>query len=479
LFRPNSIVSLILIGFAVVLTPLIAAVVTAVVYVDRLAQDSREAVLEAQSATQQSRSLVEQLTEMQRAFGQFEVLGDEDFYKIYLERRGDFRTALNKLATLPLTEAGREQLDRLSKEEDEFYGKLHERSAQPSNVTSESVLRSWSNLSARARTVLAESGKLIERQASLTTATADGVQRSLLLQAAAVIPAAIVLAGLFVVLITRPMRQVGWAIRRLGAQEFSAPIEVRGPRDVEELGAQLDWLRRRIQELEREKVTFLRHISHELKTPLTTIRQCAELLRENLDDAGSIEEEMSKILCSNSIRLQKLIEDLLQFAKTQVPTARLSAMESVDLRELVDSTLAGHALEIKTKRVRLEKTLSEARIRGDQNWLRIIVDNLLTNAIKYTPTGGTIGIELSVRDEHAVLEVRDTGPGVPDEEREKIFEPFYQGQAEYQSPVKGTGLGLAIVKEYVEAHDGTVEVLGSTQGARFRVELPVSGPQAS
>src|SRR5690606_28034336 len=110
--------------------------------------------------------------------------------------------------------------------------------------------RRWTELSNRARTVLSESGRLIESQINYTTSTAGDVQRTLLLQAAAVIPATIILAGVFVVLITRPMREVGQAIRRLGAREFADPIEVHGPRDVEDIGRQLDWLRLRIQELE-------------------------------------------------------------------------------------------------------------------------------------------------------------------------------------------------------------------------------------
>src|SRR5690606_12555268 len=122
----------------------------------------------------------------------------------------------------------------------------------------------WNELREQARLVHSESSKLIEQQINYTTTTAADVQRTLLLQAAAVIPATIVLAGVFVVLITRPMREVGRAIRRLGARELDEPIEVHGPRDVESLGRELDWLRLRIKELEHQKLTFLRHISHEL-----------------------------------------------------------------------------------------------------------------------------------------------------------------------------------------------------------------------
>src|SRR5690606_13838095 len=130
-------------------------------------------------------------------------------------------------------------------------------------IDTEALNAVWSALAGRARAVLAESSRLIETQAASAMRNADRVQRTLLLQAAAVIPATLVLAGVFVVLINRPMRQIGAAIRRLGGRELAGPIEVQGPRDVEELGGQLDWLRRRIAELEEQKVTFVRHISHE------------------------------------------------------------------------------------------------------------------------------------------------------------------------------------------------------------------------
>src|SRR5690606_36209977 len=126
---------------------------------------------------------------------------------------------------------------------------------------------------------------------------------------------------------------------------------------------------------------------------------------------------------------------------------------------------------------RIEQALAPVRIRGDENKLRIVVDNLLTNAIKYSPAGGQIRVSLEIRDEYAVVDVQDNGPGVAEAEKQKIVEPFQQGQAEYQSSVKGTGLGLAIAREYVEAHDGYIEVVDSEEGARFRAAFPVAGPK--
>lgn len=478
MYRPRSIVRLILIGFAVVMAPLMAAVVTAVIQVDRLAQDSRAALIEGEIATQQSRSLVEQLIDMQRALTQFQVLKDPDFHDAYLERRRVFLNAAENLSELNLTKLARDQLKGLIADEGALYGRMHTESGEPiESLAEENKAEIWADLTNRARSVLSESSRLIETQVDATTERAGDVQSTLLLQAAAVIPATLLLAGLFVMMIIRPMREVGHAIRRLGGREFSTPISVHGPRDLEDLGRQLDWLRVRIQELEHQKMTFLRHISHELKTPLTTIREGSELLAESLVSASPEEAEISRIICSNSLHLQKLIEDLLQFGKTQELVTDLRILESVDMQAVVRSVVATQALASASKVLRIEEDLAPVRIRGDENKVRIVVDNLLTNAIKYTPAGGRVSISLEARDGYAVVDVRDTGPGVAESEKQKIFEPFQQGQAEYQSSVKGTGLGLAIAKEYVEAHDGYIRVVDSPVGAHFRAAFPLRGPK--
>ena len=110
---------------------------------------------------------------------------------------------------------------------------------------------------------------------------------------------------------------------------------------------------------------------------------------------------------------------------------------------------------------------------ADENKLEAIVDNLLSNAIKFSPAGGTIRVQLRRRGPDVVVDVMDEGPGIFPEDRGRVFEPFYQGGSEYTGPVKGTGLGLAIVREYVNAHNGSVEIIvDGNPGAHLRVILP-------
>src|SRR5690606_17342229 len=289
-----------------------------------------DAVLEAETATQQGRSLVEQLTQMQRAVGRYRVLGADALNQAYLDRRAAFVAAGERLRDLNLSTAGRKELIALLTEERQLHEAL-ENEDGGQELDAEALNEAWAALAARARAVLGEASRMIETQAAGAMRNADRVQRTLLLQAASVIPATPALAGVSVVLLNRPMRQIGAAIRRLGGRELAGPIEVQGPRDVEELGRQLDWLRRRIAELEEQKVTFVRHISHELKTPLTTIREGAELLAESLADSLPEEAEISRSMRADSLRLPKLIEDVLQFGKTQEIVTDLRVAETVDL----------------------------------------------------------------------------------------------------------------------------------------------------
>lgn len=474
--RPRSIVRLIVIAFAAVAIPLIAAVVTAVIQVDRLAQRGRRAVLDAEIATQESRALVENLTGMERSLGQYYVLGDKDFYTTYLARRDGFFASVRKLSRLDIGAARGDRLRAIVDAENALNVQLLTARGQPmKQISAADIGARWASLNSQARTILAESSTLIEVEANNARKAAENLQRTLVLQTAAAVPVALLLGVLFFGLITRPLRRIDGEIRRLGSGDFSSPVSIRGPKDLEELSSRLDWLRRRILELEEQKANFLRHISHELKTPLTSIREGSELLMdESHHDLSQEQKEIAQIMRESSQHLQRLIEDLLEFGKTQVPRSDAPRKEVLRLDEIVRSAFDSHALGRTAKAVHAQIVLEPVTIAGDPDQLRIVVDNLLSNAIKYTPAGGELDVALTARDGSACLEVSDSGPGVAPAERERVFEPFYQGSAPYAGYVQGTGLGLTIARQYVTAHSGRIEIVDSRfeRGACVRVILP-------
>jgi two-component system sensor histidine kinase GlrK len=123
--------------------------------------------------------------------------------------------------------------------------------------------------------------------------------------------------------------------------------------------------------------------------------------------------------------------------------------------------------------IRFERKLNPVLVEGDADKLRVVVDNLITNAIKFSPREGVVHVSLGRNDGHALLDVSDDGPGVAAEEAERIFEPFFRGTRARRGTVKGSGLGLAIAKEYVLAHRGKIKVVREGRGGHFRVTLPV------
>jgi len=141
---------------------------------------------------------------------------------------------------------------------------------------------------------------------------------------------------------------------------------------------------------------------------------------------------------------------------------------------VIEKVAADHGVAMLAKNLKLGLDLADLTVPGDEEKLATIVDNLLSNAVKFSPYGGAVTIRLSKREEQAVLEVIDAGPGIDSEDREKVFEPFYQGRIAPEGYVKGTGIGLSVVAEYVRMHNGTIQIVdGLNGGAHFRVNFPL------
>jgi two-component system sensor histidine kinase GlrK len=250
---------------------------------------------------------------------------------------------------------------------------------------------------------------------------------------------------------------------------------VSGPKDLEALGRQIDWVRLRLIELEEQKTRFLHQVSHELKTPLSAIREGAELLADgSVGPLSQSQVEVARILRGNTLRLQRLIEDLLNYHTVQFQRSGVHLRE-IDLATVIERVAEAHELPMRAKELKLKVTCPGIALEADENKLEIILDNLLSNAVKFSPAFGEIDLTAKVMDRDVFIDVIDQGPGIALAERERVFDPFYQGKARPRETVKGTGLGLAIVREYVAAHGGTVELLNSPRpGAHFRVRLPSS-----
>jgi two-component system sensor histidine kinase GlrK len=468
---PKSFLQLILLGFVLVSLPLFFAFLNAALYVDRLANQSQKAVYQAVQATQGSRIIVEQLTQMERTVRQFVILGDPSLLEDYAKTHQNFRESAMELARLPLDAEQKKELDELAEREQKLFASVQKNPGDPG--TSKSMALEYVLLSDLAQSLLAQSNLLIDREVNVLQQTASEAQRILLWQVLASVPIAVLLAVGFTILIARPIRQLDSAIRRLGSEQFSSAIEVKGPQDLENLGQRLDWLRMRLIELEQQKTRFLRHVSHELKTPLTAIREGSELLSDEV--GGKLTEqqrEIASILRSNSIQLQTLIEGLLSYHTSKFRNTALD-LKPVNLKTIIDKVAADQKLALLARGLELKTRCCETTILGDEEKLRVTVDNLLSNAIKFSPAGGAIEIRLERDDKVLLLDVIDSGPGITEEDKSRVFDEFFHGEQAPGSHIKGTGLGLAITREHIVAHGGSIEILDDvTDGAHFRVTLP-------
>jgi two-component system sensor histidine kinase GlrK len=320
--------------------------------------------------------------------------------------------------------------------------------------------------------VLAINNRIVDREVERLRVKAEQVQRGLFVLVLFGTAVALVIALALTRYIARPIVEIDAAIRQLGGADFSKGIAVHGPEDLRYLGRRLDWLRRRLEEFETQKNRFLRHVSHELKTPLTALREGAELLHDQV--AGPLSPPQRRVVAimrDNSIKLQRLIEELLDYQRALHAAASLE-VKTVVLDALVGEAVREHELAARAKGLTLEIDAQAASLEADPDKLRSVVDNLISNAVKFTPQGGRIVVRARVASGEAMIEVLDSGPGVPAEERESIFNLFFRGRNKADSGMKSSGLGLAIARELVEAHGGHIAVVAEGTGGHFRVTLP-------
>jgi len=465
---PRSFLGLLLAGFSLVALPLVGALVYSAWNTERLADQSRSAVFSASQAARASRALVNRIDSIERLAQQAALARDREVTTDYAQVRRGLRQIADELYLLPLERAQLDALNKVVAGEEALYTRL----SATFRPDPREVQRLTAQLAEHAYEVLSISHLVADREVARLSAHAEAVQLRLVLLIVFGTAVALAIGLALARYIGRPIAELDAAIRRLGRGDFSAAISVRGPEDLRTLGERLDWLRRRLVELEAEKNRFLRRLSHELKTPLTALREGTELLNDQV--AGPLappQRQVVGIMRDNGIRLQRLIEDLLDYQRAVHAAASLLP-RTVSVESLVTEAVRPHELPMQANGQRLVLDLERAFVDADPDKLRSVLDNLVGNAVKFTPRGGTIRIVARTGADSVILDVIDSGPGVPAEERESIFDSFFRGRARPGGRVAGSGLGLAIARELTEAHGGRIGVVAEAAGGHFRITLP-------
>lgn len=232
------------------------------------------------------------------------------------------------------------------------------------------------------------------------------------------------------------------------------------------------------QKLESIRKEFVANVSHELKTPLTTIKSYTETLLDGVIDDKDLSVNFLQVVDSETERMTRLVRDLLQLSNIDYQQSKWNK-KAVDLKEIIEETIFKLDVSAKNKEQRIHFNLkdleeNETIIYADKDRIGQVILNLLGNSIKYTPKGGHINIDIDIQGDTLILEIEDNGIGIPKEDLARIFERFYRVDKARARELGGTGLGLSIAKEIIEAHEGTIEIFSEEDvGTKTVIHLPV------
>jgi two-component system sensor histidine kinase BaeS len=269
-------------------------------------------------------------------------------------------------------------------------------------------------------------------------------------------------------LITRPVARLISVTRAMAAGDRSARAgEIKAPAELRELAAAFDHMADTLDHEDKIRRDLVASVAHELRTPVAVLQAGHEALLDGVtepspDELGSLRDEV--------LRLARMVDDLQTMAAADAAVLQLTR-EQRDLADIAESAADSLARRFEAADVTLERQLAPAPVLADERWMHQVVTNLLGNALKFTPAGGTVTISTRQDPDGAVLEVADTGVGIPADELPRVFDRFWRGQAAAQK--SGSGIGLAIAAEVTWAHGGTLTAASKVgEGTRLTLTLP-------
>jgi len=285
----------------------------------------------------------------------------------------------------------------------------------------------------------------------------------------------LVVAFLFARWIADPLQKVVAVAQAMPSAEIK-PIESLGPHEVQELTRAFNSMIQRMQASQKSQRDFVANVSHELKTPLTSVQGFAQALLDGTADSGAARQQAAQVIYNEAGRMHRMVLDLLDLAKLDAGTADIT-MLPVNMPALLSAICEKFTPQSQSAgvQVRVEVAANLPNLTADGDRLAQVFTNLVDNALKFTPSGGVISLSASVVNGEALVSVSDTGAGIPAESLALIFDRFYQADLSRGGGAKhGAGLGLAIAQEIVQAHGGRIGVRSRLgEGSTFDVFLPL------
>jgi two-component system sensor histidine kinase GlrK len=459
---------LLLVAFLLIAALLSAASLRGLFSLESLLRQSSEGARRAVADTADAQVLAERTVAMERAARQYLVLDDPVLRQRFEEATRDATGALARLADNRIPAAlATEWRSTEAAIEAQLRGPGAEMRARESTVTT--AFRELEGINV----AIAEQVRLAtEARNKVLMDELEAGRAELGRQILAAIVVSVLMALGFGVWLARPLKRLEQAVIGLGENRLDQAINIQGPADVRLLGRRLEWLRLRLAELDSDKSRFLRHVSHELKTPLAALREGVSLLEEGV--IGTLTEDqraVARILRQNTAVLQGQIEDLLRFNAAAFEARRL-VRRTTDVTALLRQQVALQRLQWQGRQLAVVVEGGAIAAEVDADKLGTALGNLLSNAIRFSPLGATIRIQVTRVPGRACIDIVDQGPGVAAVDRARVFEPFYRGERQPSDAVRGSGIGLSIVHEYITAHGGLIELRDDGPGAHFHIELP-------
>ncbi|WP_133483768.1 MULTISPECIES: ATP-binding protein [Halomonas] len=470
-WRPRSLLQLVLLAFLVVMLPLAVLMIQAGHALSQLSRLADVSARQAVEETRRARSLGALALEMERSARQYAVVGDESLLAIFAERLTEFRELLAQQRQLlsddPDVAALEKKLDALAELPDLPREAFNDR------------LADFLPFAQHTEAMRHATNRRIDARIEGIRARAEAVQVRLWWQTAALVSASLVLMLLVTRLIIQPIRQLErriLGIGSVGGDRRETPRPLKGPAELVTLDKRLDWLALRLEELEAQKQQFLRHMSHELKTPLASVREGASLLTDGV--AGEVtprQREILELIDASGRELQQLIEQLLDYHLFQ--HHRQADIEWLDVATVAKEVLAKHRLALDNKQMRVICFDGPLSWGLDRTATARVLDNLISNAIAYGEDDGVLEIRARPLRDRLVIEVANSGEPIAVEDRARLFEAFFQGSLRRKGPLKGSGIGLSVAADCARLQQGSLELVDDPRLAVcFRLTLPRQSP---
>ncbi|MCQ8128370.1 sensor histidine kinase [Methylomonas rivi] len=475
-----SLKSLIVLGFATAVIPLFLGVLYAAYGLRETAALGRTINSQVFEQTKTIRLVLQKSSDIERKARLFVLLSDPALRQPYEREsyesaRASFKQSLGDLLKLRVDNKIALLVNELSEKENLIYqqiiGSETDHNFQLPIDEAFQGLRESSNVLSR------EFENHVEHTFNELRQLSESWEQGLLIKGAVLLLLSCGLVLALLNVLSGSMRQLDTAIRRLGSGELNEPIEVGGPADLRYLGERLEWLRTHLIALESSKLQLMQNLAREIEQPLQHIRHGAEQLATPIEQpALNAETDIAQQVEASVDKLQTVSEQLLQYSRLQ-SAQPAENMRVLNMHELLETSLESFENALKAKSIEVKKLIEPLQIEGMEEQCRGIVEQLLANAIQFSPTNGEIRITLRESGDYMELEIEDDGPGIAPDIRPHAFEPFYRAIPEEYPEHGENRLGLAMAREYVTRHQGQIEFIDPRQdhaGARVRVRIPLN-----